>query len=392
MVTAVITDVHYRMSLALIRDLALAGVRTVCCEREGVAAPLGFVSKYTDETALLPREGWPDALYDLCARLAQREEERPALLPVGAITLAALSAERERFGAVCGLCVPTPEQLDAFNSKEIAARLGEKLGVPVPARYAPEEGERLPGFFARIALPCVVKPLCGEKFGLSAAQRYVIAATPEQGEAAFRQFSALTGEAPMVQEYLSGAGLGCSVVAEEGTVRAALCHRRVREYPVSGGPSSCCVRVDRPDLEEYAARMISETGYTGLAMFEFKEGADGQPRLLEINPRVWGTFPLTRASKSGIPLLWHTLSRNRGNPDKRPQPLPPVPPFRPCKMQFGASDLMAGLGWLKRGRPGRALGALGDFVNPAVKDGLWEWGDPKPGLMYYRSLLKKEKP
>ena len=107
---------------------------------------------------------------------------------------------------------------------------------------------------------------------------------------------------------------------------------------------------------------------------------------------MWGTFPLTRASKSGIPLLWHTLSRNRGNPDKRPQPLPPVPPFRPCKMQFGASDLMAGLGWLKRGRPGRALGALGDFVNPAVKDGLWEWGDPKPGLMYYRSLLKKEKP
>ncbi len=392
MVTAVMTDVHYRMSLALIRDLAQAGVRTVCCEREGVAAPLGFVSKYTDETVLLPREGWTDALYDLCARLESREGERPALLPVGAATLAALSAERARFEAVCGLCIPTPEQLDAFNSKETAARLGEKLGVPVPARYAPEEGESLPGFFARVSLPCVVKPLCGEKFGLSAAQRYVIAATPEQGAAAFERFSALTGEAPMVQKYLSGVGLGCSVLAEEGTVRAALCHRRVREYPVSGGPSSCCVRADRPDLEEYAARMVSETGYTGLAMFEFKEGADGQPRLLEINPRVWGTFPLTRASKSGIPLLWNTLSRNRGNPEKKPEPLPPPPLFRPCKMQFGASDLMAGLGWLRRGRPGKALGALGDFLNPAVKDGLWEWSDPKPGLMYYRSLLKKEKP
>ena len=58
MVTAVMTDVHYRMSLALIRDLAQAGVRTVCCEREGVAAPLGVVSKYTDETVLLPRASW----------------------------------------------------------------------------------------------------------------------------------------------------------------------------------------------------------------------------------------------------------------------------------------------------------------------------------------------
>lgn len=390
MVTAVITDVHYRMSLALIRDLSRAGVRTVCCEREGVPAPLGFVSKYAGETVLLPREGWLDALYDLCARLAEGEGERPALLPVGAATLVALSAERERFGEVCGLCVPTPEQLDAFNSKETVAQLGEKLGVPVPARYTPQPGEDITALFARIPLPCVVKPLCGEKFGLSAARRYVIAHTPEEGAEAFERFRSLTGEPPMVQEYLPGVGLGCSVLAEGGKVRAALCHRRVREYPITGGPSSCCVRVDRPDLEGYAARLVSETGYTGLAMFEFKEGADGSPRLLEVNPRIWGTFPLTRTSKSGIPLLWHTLSWNRGNPD-RALPLPEIPPFRSCKMQFGPSDLMAGLGYLKEGRPDRTLGALADFLNPAVKDGLWEWGDPKPGLMYCRSLLKKEK-
>lgn len=391
MVTAVITDVHYRMSLALIRDLAQAGVRTVCCEREGVPAPLGFASKYTAETVFLPREGWADALYELCARLTETEGERPALLPVGAATLAALAEERERFAQVCGLCIPAPEQLDEFNSKQAVAGLGERLNIPVPRQFVPGEGERPAAFFARLALPCVVKPLCGEKFGLSAGQRYVIARTPEQGEEAFQRFRDVTGAPPLVQEYLTGGGLGCSVLAEEGVVRAALCHQRVREYPVSGGPSSCCVRADRPDLEEYAARMVRETGYTGLAMFEFKEGADGAPRLLEVNPRVWGTFPLTRSSGSGLPLLWHMLSWNRGNPD-RARPLPPASPFRPCRMQFGASDLMSGIGYLKRGQPGRALGALADFFNPFVRDGLWEWSDPKPGLMYYRSLLKKEKP
>lgn len=385
--TAVITDVHYRMSLALIRDLAQAGVRTVCCEREGVPAPLGFVSKWAGETVLLPREGWLEALYDLCARLAEREGERPALLPVGALTLAALAEERERFAEVCGLRVPAPDQLDAFNSKAEAARLGERLGIPVPRRFAPRAGEDFPA----APLPCVVKPLCGEKFGLSAARRYVIARTREQGAEAFARFRELTGEAPLVQEYLPGGGLGCSVLAEEGRVLAALCHKRVREYPVSGGPSSCCVRADRPDLEEYAARLVAETGYTGLAMFEFKEGADGAPRLLEVNPRVWGTFPLTRAAKSGIPLLWCVLSWNAGNPG-REKPLPRRPEPQSCKMRFWASDLMSGVGYLKRGEPGRALGALGDFLNPLVKDGLWEWGDLRPGLMYCRSLLKKEKP
>ena len=44
------------------------------------------------------------------------------------------------------------------------ARLGEQLNIPVPARFAPEPGEDLPAFFARLPLPCVVKPLCGEKF------------------------------------------------------------------------------------------------------------------------------------------------------------------------------------------------------------------------------------
>lgn len=387
--TAVITDVHYRMSLALIRDLAQAGVRTVCCEREGVPAPLGFRSKYAGESVLLPREGWLDALFDLCARLAGKEGERPALLPAGAATLAALAAERERFAAVCGLLIPTPAQLDAFNSKEEAARLGERLGIPVPRRFTPDPGGDIQ-FFARLPLPCVVKPLCGEKFGLSAAQRYAIARTPEQGAAAFAHFQDLTGAPPLVQEYLPGGGLGCSVLAEEGNIRASLCHRRVREYPVSGGPSSCCVRVTRPDLEEYAARLVSETGYSGLAMFEFKEGAGGSPRLLEVNPRVWGTFPLTRAADSGIPLLWYTLSWNRGNPEKEPKPPPPACVPRNCRMRFAASDLMSGVGYLKRGKPGKALGALADLLNPFVRDGLWEWGDPGPGLMYYRSLLKKE--
>lgn len=389
--TAVITDVHYRMSLALIRDLAQAGVRVVCCEREDVPAPLGFSSKHTTQVVALPAEGYSDALYDLCQSIAAKEGEKPALLPVGAATLALLAGERERFARVCGLLIPTSEQLDTFNSKERVATLAESLDIPVPRRFTPGAGETLESFFAEIDLPCVVKPVCGEKFGLSAAQRYVIVKTPERGREAYERFLSLTGEPPLVQEYLPGGALGCSVLAKEGKVLAALCHRRVREYPVTGGPSACCEAVARPDLEDYAARLVSKTGYSGLAMFEFKEDNKGNPRLLEVNPRVWGTFPLTRISHSGIPILWCTLSWNAGN-QGREKPMPELPEPKHCKMHFVPSDLMAALGYLKQGKPGRALGALGDLLNPAVKDGLWEWSDPRPGLQYYRSLLRKEKP
>ena len=73
--TAVITDVHYRMAPALIRDLARAGVRVVCCERANVPGPLGFRSKYCAQAVTLPAEGWREALYALCAEQARREGE-----------------------------------------------------------------------------------------------------------------------------------------------------------------------------------------------------------------------------------------------------------------------------------------------------------------------------
>ena len=60
-------------------------------------------------------------------------------------------------------------------------------------------------------------------------------------------------------------------------------------------------------------------------------------------------------------------------------------------MIFAASDLMAAAGYARRGSPGRALGALGDFLNPWVRDGLFEWGDMLPALAYFRSLLAKER-
>ena len=391
---AIVTDVHYRMSLALIRDLAQGGVEVITCEqdrcRDSRTSPaLGALSRYVSRHVWLP--GGTDgleALLSLCLETGLGRDCRPALLPAGAATLALIAENRERFEPLCGLCVPTAEQLDLLNSKPRLAGLAARLGVPLPESMAP--GEDLDRFLDRQGLPCVIKPACGEKLGLTAAARYAVASTREEARAAWERFSRLAGEPPVVQGYLPGRALGCSVLARSGQAMAAICHQRVREYPVSGGPSSCCQCVEREDIRTYAARLTAETGLTGLAMFEFKEDRDGAPRLLECNPRVWGTFPLTRVSGSGIPLLWCALAWNAGNPDN-PAPLPALTPPRGRRMIFAASDLMAAAGYARRGSPGRALGALGDLLNPWVRDGLFEWGDMLPALAYFRSLLAKER-
>ena len=393
--TAIVTDVHYRMSLALIRELGRSGVETVTCEREScrsnAAVPaLGALSRYASRHVWLPDAGYADALWTLCGETGQQRNCRPALLPVGAATLGTLAKEQGRFNEVCGLCIPAERQLDLMNSKEQVAALAKRLGIPAPESFARRDDEDLTDFVRRLPLPCVVKPVCGEKLGLTASARYAVVRTYEDAERWYMRFLALAGEPPVVQEYLPGGGLGCSVLALDGKVLASICHRRIREYPVTGGPSSCCVQERREDLPGYAGQIVEETGYTGLAMFEFKEDSDRRPRLLEVNPRVWGSFPLTRAAGSEIPLLWYVLSWNAGNPGNQLS-LPKTGTLPPKKMIFAASDLMAAAGYAKSGKPGAALRAVGDFLDPRVRDGVFEWGDMLPGLAYFRSLLAKER-
>lgn len=385
---ALVTDVQYRMSAALIRELAGAGARVYTCAPDRAGAPVGAKSRFGAAYSSLPEEGYEDALAALLGEIGRREGCRPALLPAGAKTLALAARARDRFAALAGLCIPTPDQLDLLNSKKRLHSIAAECGIPLPESFAPYAGEAEEAFFARASLPLVIKPACGEKLGLCAAQRYRIVKTVEQAVAAWRHFYTLAGEAPVVQEYLSGGALGCSVLAERGRIVSVLCHRREREYPISGGPSTCCRAVRCEQLTGWVKRLVEKTGFSGPAMFEFKEDAAGMPRLLECNPRIWGSFPLVRAAGSPLARQWGVLSWNAGNPqDPRPLPAGDGQPGR--RMVFFPSDLAAGLHYAKTGRPGAALRACADFLNPAVRDGLFEWRDPRPALAYYRALLKR---
>ncbi len=370
--TAIVTDAHYRMAVALIRDLGQAGIRVIACDYEDVTDNPGFASKYVDTVVTVSRQDTLAKLRRLCKSL----EERPVLLPVGARTQELLAAHRSEMLEVCGLALPTPASLKLYNDKAAVAALAAELGIPTPHDDAIRPDETLPMFFDRVTCPAVVKPACGEQFGLHAKERYRIVRDSRELAMAYDHFQTITGEAPLVQEYLPGDGAGCSVLCRDGEILAEICHRRIREYPVAGGPSSCAEVCNIPALHEAAAAFVAATGYTGLAMFEFKAGADGQWRLLEINPRVWGTFPLTRVSGSNFSRMWYALAAD--------EPLPVFIPPRPVRMAYYPSDLAAMLGYLRAGRLRPFFSGLVDLIR--AKNGLRERGDPAPYRVYIKSL------
>jgi len=381
--TAIVTDVRFRMSLAIIRDLAEAGIRVVAVEFDGQTPPLGFYSKYVDKYIFMDEDMYLDQLYELCRTEMENTGNKPALIPVSTKTMNLLIEDpiRKRFSEVAGLCLPEKDNLDILNDKERLHNLAQSLEIPVPREY--QDGSE------EISYPCVVKPLFGEKYGLKASERYRIVNTDIQMQAASLNFrKKCRGDAVVVQQYIDGAGFGCSVFAKDGKVIASISHRRIREYPVSGGPSTCCRVVHIEELNRYSEMLVKELNYTGICMFEYKQGADGRYYLLEANPRVWGSYPLTRCAKCNVTHKWFESSINNGNPDLKYTA--PRTEFRDVRMHFLTMDIKAGFAYLSDGKPLLWLGTILDIFNWNTKGGLFEWSDMKPAIKYFLAGFKKE--
>lgn len=374
-----VTDIQYKMSLSLLQDLVAEGMEVHACHSNASMAALGFGIRGLAERHSLPdaqkdSKGYLDALFALLLDCKSKLGEKPVLLPVGAVTLALLVEQeaRERFAPVCHFLLPTSEELDLLNSKEKMADIALELGVPVPQACTADSED----------FPLVVKPSCGEKLGLKAWERYVIAKNPSELQQAVQKYQDLSGEMPLIQQCISGEGYGCSVLAVGGNVKQMITHRRLREYPIGGGPSSACISVSEPKLEEYTKTLVKKLNFSGIAMFEYK-GCDSQGfYFLEVNPRVWGSYPLTRISGSSFSVDWAKASVQ---PDK----IKGIPPVVGKKMQYLPSDTMAFLSYSKAGRWGEAFAALGDLLNPFVPDGAISWAQPQSSAGYLLSVLKK---
>ena len=129
-----------------------------------------------------------------------KEYEHPVLFCVGAVTLNTVAARREEFAALANFLIAQKETLDALNDKESVHQRALELGIPVPREYDGMPPE---------SYPVVVKPHCGEKFGLKAADRYAVGDTTEAEFARHHgKACSATTRRPIVQQKITGAGVG----------------------------------------------------------------------------------------------------------------------------------------------------------------------------------------
>ncbi|MCM1150326.1 MAG: ATP-grasp domain-containing protein, partial [Butyricicoccus sp.] len=325
--------------------------------------PPVFTSRYVSEGRWLDGSAsdadYPDRLYTLLC-----EYDRPVLFCAGAASLNAVSRQRERFAQVCDFLIAPPEVLDALNDKEAVHSRCLELGIPVPRQYDGEPD----------AYPVVIKPHCGERFGLKARDRYAVANNAREyaeKRAAMEKY----GGAPIVQQKVDGAGAGASLLlGRGGELVAAVCHRRIREFPATGGPSTCCESFYDEGLIATAYRLLASFGFTGMAMVEFK----GE-YVLEVNPRVWGSFPMTERTDSPFACRYARCAAG-----ERVE-YAPGDYKTGVRMRFTLNDGAAMLDYLRHGRPGPFFAGMADWFR--AEEALYARDDPAPWRRYLRNML-----
>lgn len=192
--------------------------------------------------------------------------------------------------------IPGTRQLECCYDKRLTFEIARRIGIPTPTTQAVDAIGNLE--LAEVAYPCVVKP---DRETVSAkAVRYC--RSPEElvnTVGAMLEVLKRENAGVLVQEFIRGPGHGFFALADRGRPLRTFMHRRLRENPPSGGPSTAAGAFHSPRLEELGARFLAEIGWDGVAMVEFKFDEERRDFvLMETNGKFWGSLEL--ALRSGV--------------------------------------------------------------------------------------------
>lgn len=413
---AFITDVHYRMGLAAVRSLGRRSIDITALEYETVPQKsiLGFYSRYASDKRLVPsaiknKSEFINSIINLAAESKKNsnndESKKPVLIAVGIDSLMAVSECSSLLEPYVDFIVPSLESMEIADDKQKLIDIAIKTGIPCPETTSLSVNETVEQLSDRIKFPVVIKYRQGEALKLKPANRYKIVEDRQTFIEAYSQMHSMQ-EFPLVQEYIRGEGFGVSAVFDKrGEPLEIFCHKRIREYPVTGGPSCFCESIWDDKLVDYAIRLLKELNWRGVAMVEFKGNLDSGVFLMEINPRFWGSLPLSILSGCDIPFAIYRaasgeLSGVRAGSDA-------VNPCGDCssddaathkcgykqgtRMRFLFQDLLSLPGYMrvKKNKLKFLLQFTGQLLNPRIKDGVLEFRDLRSSLAYIRQAMKK---
>ncbi|WP_049889528.1 carboxylate--amine ligase [Natronolimnohabitans innermongolicus] len=236
------------------------------------------------------------------------------VLPVDEPTLETVVKHKDRLEAHATVPFLPYERLLVGLDKRRTIEAARRSGIPHPRTLFTEDVEPRTAADA-LGLPIVVKPRRESANGetvvcnsIDELERTVHRTVREQGPAIFQEFIPHGGERGVYTLY-----------NDDGALAGLTVQKRLRSNPPEGGSSTYRETVDDPALVSLADEFLTGLDWRGLAMVEFRiDARTGEPKLMEINPRLWGSLALSVYAGVDFPyLLYRSASGETVEPDPR---------------------------------------------------------------------------
>lgn len=300
-------DGKERSSLAIMQSLSNnIDVDIICGENSDNC--LCFYSKYCKNKIIYPDiENYPIKFVEWLKNYL-KNNEIDVVIPTSDFSTTILSKIKKdlefEFDCII-LCSEWNDYIKTYD-KKITFNYAEKAGIPYPKTYYIDNMDSIKTLKDAI-YPLIIKPrmksmLNEEKmeFQIFKISENNVCHNYEELCSKFKIMIKMNpwidrqGLYPLLQEFIStknSFGSGFEFIATKGTVDIHFMHKRLHEYPISGGASTLRESYDNDKLKKYSEIILKEMNYDGIGMVEFKD-YNGVPYLMEINGRFWGSLPL----------------------------------------------------------------------------------------------------
>ncbi len=287
-----VADAWTRKGLSCVRALGESGHEVHVAAQKFLSPAL--YSKYTFEKIILSNPEKDFEIYKEILHKVIEENGIEVFLPMEEHDIKAVYELRKQYPnneVYQKVVLPEQDNYLKATDKNATAQLAKELGINVPSSTLVKEEKELEQFKSA-TYPLIIKPVnsSGSR-GMKKVKNYSELLTHyKKVSKNFTEF--------LVQQCIVGYGAGVGLLAKDGELLLSYEYKRLREFPVSGGPSTLRETIDFPELKNATEKLMKSLKWSGLVMVEFKVDNNNQAWLLEINPRTWGSIEL--ASVAGL--------------------------------------------------------------------------------------------